>query len=149
MPYKDPAQQREYLRNWRRMQRLRTAAQHTQHAPLPLLSQVSPLSRQSVQHVPTSHLAVRWKRGIPSIPLKMPPPAIDQRALKTSPDGVLQTGREATRVYQMARGQLSTPRPSPRSAPTRRPATPLIERRSRYVAMPVAALLVEVLSRLF
>jgi hypothetical protein len=25
MPYKDPAQQRAYLRNWRRQQRLRTA----------------------------------------------------------------------------------------------------------------------------
>jgi len=77
------------------------------------------------------------------------PAVIDQRALKTSPDGVLQTGREATRAYQISRGQLAAPRAIPRSAPARRQAVPLTERRGRFVAMPVATMLVELLSRMF
>ena len=145
MPYKDPTKQREYVRNWRRMQKLHTAAQHTQ------LSAPSPTATPallSVQHLPTSSLAVGWKQGMLVAPASMPP-VVDQRALKTSPDGAPQTGREATQAYQVSRGQLSALRTSPMCTRARRPAVPLSARRSRYVAMPVAALLVEVLFRVF
>jgi hypothetical protein len=151
MPYKDPAKQRAYLRNWRRMQKLYTAAPQTTVSRLsqqPLSSQLSTQAPLFVQHTSTSNLAVRWKRIIPSAPLNMPP-ALDQRALKTSPDGALQTGREATRAYQISRSQFTAPRISYRSILARRPAVPLTARRSQHVAMPVAALLVELLSRMF
>jgi len=76
-------------------------------------------------------------------------PGVDQRALKTSPDGAQQTGPAAVLAYQISRGQLSAPVAVTKSTRTRRPATTLSARSSRYVAMPVAALLVELLSRVF
>jgi hypothetical protein len=128
MPYKDPAKQREYLRAWRRNQKLcvvRTPSQRT--------VRTSPAHPWAVPTVPVSVRAA---------------PALDQRALKMSQDGAPQTGLEATQAFRMHRGQLTTPRTSPPNISNRRaPAVLPKAINIRHVVMPVAAMLVELLSR--
>jgi hypothetical protein len=55
----------------------------------------------------------------------------------------------ATQAYRMNSGQLSLPRISPKSSPIRRPPVVLPKTSSRHVAMPIAAMLVEMVARFF
>jgi hypothetical protein len=129
MPYKDPARQREYLRTWRRNQKLRA-------------------SRAPAQHIVRKSLAREW--NMPPLPAAFPAaPTVDQTTLKMSPDGAPQTGREATLAYQMNRGRPTAPRTNPMS--TQRPQAPVVlpKTRSRHIAMPIAALVVELVSKAF
>jgi hypothetical protein len=130
MPYKDPAIQREYLRNWR--QKLK-------------LSQ----STRPLYKMPTGHVVTELRRTILPAIIQTSVPLVDQTALKTSPDGALQTGRTAVQAYQVYRGQLSTSRTSAKRPETHWPPAPLPQLTSRHIVLPIASILVEVLFRLF
>jgi hypothetical protein len=76
-------------------------------------------------------------------------PVVNQRALKTSPDGALQTGRSAVQAYQISRGQLSAPRSSPKRKEIRRSSAVLPAQSIQHLAVPIASVLVEVISSFF
>jgi hypothetical protein len=159
MPYKDPTKQREYLRNWRQEQKLRKLTQHTSvsfyQGDQSYLDNPSTRSMSSPNRSPVSlyqpTIGQPHRERFSYQPAQhIHTSAVDQRAVKISPDGSPQTGHAATQAYQIARGHLLTaPRKSLKSGQARRPTALLTEKRSRYVAVPVAAILVEVLSRLF
>ena len=128
MPYKDLAKQREYLRTWRRNQKLRTA-------------------RSPVRHIVHNEPAYHGRLPQPAVPRILP--AVDHSALKMSPDGIPQTGREATLAYRANRLQLTTPRTTPKSTKIRRPPVVLLKMSNRHCVMPIAATVVELLSHLF
>ena len=128
MPYKDPARQREYVRTWRRNQKLRT-------------------SRTPAQHIVHSEPAYHRKFPLPAVPRT--PPSVDQLALKMSPDGAPQTGREATQSYRINSSQRTTSRISPKTTPIRQSPVVFPKTTRQRLAMPIASIVVEVLSRFF
>jgi hypothetical protein len=131
MPYKDPTKQGEYLRNWRRIQKL----SHMEPRPL--------------HQMPTSPVVANSRRTILPALNMTSAPVVNQIALKTSPDGALQTGRSAVQAYQISRSQLSAPRSSANRTKIRRPPAMLPQITSRHITVPIASILVEVLSQLF
>jgi hypothetical protein len=157
MPYKDAQKQREYLRNWRQEQKQRKVTQ----LPLQALHHsdrryvdnkstgaTSLLNPSSVSfYQPTIGQPHRVRFSYQSAQLTNAS-EVDQRALKISPDGAPQTGRDATRAYQLSRGRHSAPVAVARSIHTRQPSASLAKRSSRHLAVPIAAILVELLSRL-
>jgi hypothetical protein len=130
MPYKDPQKQREYLRNWRRNRKCQE-----------IISPPAHTAQRTGQNLPAPHSKVPQPLAL------MTPSLVDQRALKLSPDGAPQTGREATRAYQLACGQMPAARASPRHAAARKVPTPLGAHTGVYPAMLMASLLVDVLSK--
>lgn len=128
MPYKDPAKQREYLRTWRRNQKLRAFRTPSQR---------------------TARNAPPYRGRFPHPAVARTSPAVDQKALKMSPDDAPQTGREATQAYRMNRTQITVPRTGAKTAPILRPPVVLPKAKSRQVVIPMAAMAVDMLSRLF
>jgi hypothetical protein len=133
MPYEDPAKQREYLRTWRRNRRLQET--------------VSP-SQRPTQRTVRNKAARQWSLSTSLASFRAAPTA-DQQMLKMSPDGAPQTGRMATQAYWMNRSQRTTTRISPKTTPTHRSPVVFPKANTRHLAMPMASLLVEVLSRFF
>jgi hypothetical protein len=158
MPYKDSKKQREYLRNWRQQQKL--------HKVIQLPPQSLRHSNQN-DHVSNATSATSNSNVFPVFlyqPMtgqlrlwsRLHQPAqqssvreVDQRALKTSPDGAPQTGRSAVQAYQISRRQFSTPGTDPKRPEARRPPGLWPVQSRRQYAVPIAAILVEVLSKMF
>jgi len=158
MPYKDPQKQREYLRNWRREQKLRKGMQQSsvsfyqsdqQYLHSPSTRSMSSPNTSPVSLCQTTLGQPHRVRFSYQPAQHISTPAVDQRAVKISPDGAPQTGREATRAYQIARGQLTALRATSRHAEVHRPRVQLPTNTSRHLAVPIACLLVELLSKLF
>jgi hypothetical protein len=156
MPYKDPQRLREYLRNWRREQKLRTLTQHSSvsfyQSDQSYLDNTSTGAASLLNPSPVSFY--QMTSGQPHrVRFSYQPAqqittsAVDQRAVKISPDGASQTRRSAVQAYQLSRGQLSALRATSKSAGIRRPSALLPGNASRHLAVPIASLLVEVLSR--